>query len=65
MLSTIISDSICSRCDMITIFNIPQDQAELEQALESPEPKHVWHDVPANRWLIATGEDMPQAAAVE
>lgn len=46
----------------ITIFNIPQDQAELEQALESPEPKHVWHDVPANRYVVYTGEDIPSDA---
>ena len=47
----------------ITVFHVPQDQAALEQALASPEPKHVWHDVPANRYVVCTGEDLPVEAA--
>ena len=46
----------------ITIYHVPQDNAAFEQALESKEPKHVWHDVPANRYVIYTGEDIPVEA---
>jgi hypothetical protein len=50
---------------MITTYQLPEQQAELDIAIADPQPKHVWHDVPANRWLIATGDDMPQEVACE
>jgi len=49
----------------VITYQLPEQQAELDAALADPQDKHVWHDVPRNRWVISTGEDMPQAAAVE
>ena len=48
---------------MITTYQLPEQQAELDIALADPQPKHVWHDVPANRYVVCTGEDMPVEAA--
>lgn len=45
---------------MKTIFDIPAQQEELDAAIADPQPKHVWHDVPANRYVIYTDQDIPQ-----
>ena len=47
---------------MITTYQLPEQQAELDIALADPQPKHVWHDVPANRYVVCTGEDIPVEA---
>lgn len=47
---------------MITTYQLPEQQAELDIALADPQPKHVWHDVTANRYVIYTGEDVPLEA---
>ena len=50
---------------MIITYQLPEQQEELSDALADPQPKHVWHDVPSNRWTISTGDDMPQEVAGE
>lgn len=50
------------------IYVMPEQQEALNQFKEGKVATvdyHEWHDVPNNRYLIYTGEDMPQAAAVE
>ena len=44
----------------ITVYQLPQDQAKLNVEIKLPHPKHVWHDIPANRYVIYTDQDIPQ-----
>ena len=48
----------------IVVYRLPKDQAKLNIEILLPHPKHIWHDAPANRYVIYTGEDIP-AAIVE
>lgn len=43
----------------VIIYQLPEQQSELSEALADPQSKHVWHDVPRNRWIISTGADVP------
>lgn len=45
---------------MVYIKQVPEQQSEVDELLALPEPKQAWHDVPQNRWIIRTGDDIQE-----